>query len=133
MITAPGAQYYNLTAVKSDGELFQKTGKISEFVEIEIPDPSLEYKVETIRIKNSEVATSLGKIFGERNYLATVYSNDKEVKISLKGKISVSIYDLTGKIIHSSFGEDEMIVPCSSWRRGVYLLKINEQTHKIMK
>ena len=64
-----------------------------------------------------------------------VYPNpfDNQLVIVKDGNIDVEIYNTLGQKIVSAKAHDEMVLNTSEWEKGVYLVKVNGKTIKVLK
>ena len=64
-----------------------------------------------------------------------VYPNpfDNQLVIVKDGNIDVEIYNTLGQKIVSAKAQDEMVLNTSEWEKGVYLVKVNGKTIKVLK
>lgn len=120
LISAPGADIYNVSAVQKDGQLFQKTGRMGE--EIAIPDPDLRYSVETVRLNSSQAVTRLFAPTSNKD-LVVVRSTKIEDAVEVSGSGQVTIVNLGGQEMFSGRIQDEnLTIPSAAWPAGMYVL-----------
>ena len=64
-----------------------------------------------------------------------VYPNpfDNQLTIKMEGAIRVEVYNTLGQKITSAEAQDEMILNTSEWQNGVYFIKVNGNTLKVLK
>lgn len=64
-----------------------------------------------------------------------VYPNpiDNQLVIAMDGTVKVEVYNSLGQKITSAEAEDEMVLNTSDWEKGVYLVKVNGKTVKVLK
>ena len=64
-----------------------------------------------------------------------VYPNpfDNHLNIIIKGDFEVEVYNSLGQKIISAKAYDEMIMNTSEWDKGVYIMKVNGNTIKVLK
>ena len=69
------------------------------------------------------------------NELYTVYPNpfDNQLIIKMDGVMKVEVYNYLGQRIISAEAENEMTLDTSEWESGVYFVKVNGLTKKIVK
>lgn len=67
--------------------------------------------------------------------LMGVYPNpfDNQLIIKMEGEINVEIYNSLGQKITSAEAQDEIKLDTSSWDNGVYFVKVNGKTVKVLK
>ena len=64
-----------------------------------------------------------------------IYPNpiDNQMIIAKNGDIKVEVYNALGQHIISAEANDKIIINTSDWEKGVYLVKVNDKTIKILK
>ena len=64
-----------------------------------------------------------------------IYPNpiDNQMVIVKNGDISVEVYNALGQKMVSAEANDKIIINTSEWEKGVYLVKVNDKTIKILK
>lgn len=64
-----------------------------------------------------------------------VYPNpiDNQLVIAMDGAVKVEVYNSLGQKITSAEAENEMVLNTSDWEKGVYLVKVNGKTVKVLK
>ena len=64
-----------------------------------------------------------------------IYPNpfDNQVVIKRDGALTVEVYNCLGQKIAATEAQDEMILNTSDWDGGVYLVKVNGKTVKVLK
>lgn len=64
-----------------------------------------------------------------------VYPNpiDSQLVIAMDGTVKIEVYNSLGQKITSAEAEDEMVLNTSDWEKGVYLVKVNGKTVKVLK
>ena len=130
IIDAPSADIYNVTANLPDGTLFQATGKMGETVNV--PDLTLNYRVETVRLNSPELVTALSKeVKGEAQF----YSSKDELRISGSENGMIKIFDLSGRLVQTVAATgNEQSVDISNYKSGLYIVKTKTgQTFKFVK
>ena len=67
--------------------------------------------------------------------LFEIYPNpiDNQMIVKAEGCFVIEVYNALGQKIVSAKAQDEMILNISEWDRGIYLVKINEKTLKVLK
>ena len=67
--------------------------------------------------------------------LFEVYPNpfDNQLVIMSEGALRIEVYNLVGQKIASAEGHNEVVLNTSLWKSGVYFVKVNGSTHKIVK
>ena len=67
--------------------------------------------------------------------LFTVYPNpvDNQLVVKMEGLIKIDIYNSLGQIVISSEAQDEITINTSEWNNGVYFVKVNDKTVKVIK
>lgn len=64
-----------------------------------------------------------------------IYPNpfDNQLIVKKEGALKVEVYNCLGQKIISSEAQDEMILNTSDWEKGVYLVRVNDKTVKVLK
>ncbi len=64
-----------------------------------------------------------------------IYPNpfDNQLVITMDGQINVEIYNSLGQKITSAEAQDEMTIDTSDWNNGVYFVRVNGNTVKVVK
>ena len=64
-----------------------------------------------------------------------VYPNpiDNQLVIAMEGTMKIEVYNSLGQQIASAEAEDEMVLNTSDWEKGVYFVRVNGKTVKVLK
>ena len=58
---------------------------------------------------------------------------DNQLSIIMDGSMTVDVYHCLGQKILSVEARNELTLNTSEWERGIYLIKVNERTFKVLK
>ncbi len=133
IITAPGANIYNVIAQKPDGSFWQATAQFNGQA-IDIPDSAWKYKVETVNFVNMTLTGLPAEVLETK---ATAYPSPFTDQIKLSGAGQWQVLNMNGQVIFSSMTNSCLVVDTREWPKGVYFAKqiknSNQATIKLVK
>ena len=120
-LEAPGANMYNIVAVKPDGSIWQASAEFTGGP-ISIPNPDWKYQVETVNFSNL-LPTGLSDNPADKQTIK-VYPNPASDYVIINGTGSLQILNSAGQLILTSQINDSLTVDTSAWPSGLYIVKI---------